>query len=67
MKGISLNVIRLNKKYRLKNYGDTYEFEVMEFLSNENFKLKDINTLEYYELSELTAFGRGKDFEIREI
>ncbi|MEQ8245656.1 hypothetical protein [Fulvivirga sp.] len=67
MKGISLNVIRLNKKYRLKNYGDTYEFEVMEFLSSENFKLKDINTLEYYELAELTAFGRGKDFEIREI
>ncbi|MEQ9169286.1 MAG: hypothetical protein RLO12_23735, partial [Fulvivirga sp.] len=61
MKGISLNVIRLNKKYRLKNYGDTYEFEVMEFLSSENFKLKDINTLEYYELAELTAFGRGKD------
>ncbi|MTI41764.1 hypothetical protein [Fulvivirga lutimaris] len=67
MKGISLNVIRLNKKYRLKNFGDTYEFEVMEFLSSENFKLKDINTLEYYEFSELIAFGRGKDFEIREI
>lgn len=67
MKGISIDVIRLNKKYRLRNFGDVYEFEVMEFLNDNNFKLKDINTLEYYELSELTAFGKGKDFEIREI
>lgn len=67
MKGISIDVIRLNKKYRLLNFGDVYEFEVMEFLNSNNFKLKDINTLEYYELAELTAFGKGKDFEIREI
>jgi hypothetical protein len=67
MKGISLNVIRLGKKYKLKNYGDVSEFEVMEFLNEGNFRLKDIHTLEQYQLEDLVAFGRGKDFEIREI
>ncbi|HNP18853.1 MAG TPA: hypothetical protein PKL31_10495 [Fulvivirga sp.] len=67
MKGISTNVIRLNKRYKLKNYGEVTEFEVMEFLNEGNFRLKDIHTLEEYQLDELTAFGKGKDFEIREI
>ena len=67
MKGISIDVIRLGKKYRLRNFDEVYEFEVMEFLNRENFRLKDIHTLEEYHLEDLTAFGKGKDFEIKEI
>lgn len=67
MKGISIDVIRLGKKYRLTNFGDICEFEVIEFLERDNFKLRDLTTLELYELKELVQFGKGKDFEIEEI
>lgn len=67
MKGISADVIRLGKNYRLQNFGDVYEFEVIQFLQGENFKLKDLTTLEVYEYKNLLEFGKGKDFELREI
>ncbi|QSE97917.1 hypothetical protein [Fulvivirga lutea] len=67
MKGISTDVIRLGKKYRLQNFGDVYEFEVIQFLQGENFKFKDLSTLEIYEYKDLVEFGKGKDFEIVEI
>lgn len=67
MKGISINVIRLSKRYRLVNFGEIYEFEVVQFLERDNFKLKDLVTLECYELNSLVQFGRGKDFSLEEI
>ena len=67
MKGISTDVIRMGKKYRLQNYGETYEFEVVLFLDRDNFKFKDLYSLEEYEYQDLVRFGKGKDFEIREI
>lgn len=67
MKGISLNVIRLGKKYRLTNFGEKCEFEVMQFLERDNFKVKDLFTMEQYELTELIQFGKGKDFAIEEL
>ena len=67
MKGISLNVIRLGKKYRLTNFGEKCEFEVIQFLERDNFKVKDLFTMEQYELNELIQFGKGKDFAIEEL
>lgn len=67
MAGVYFNAMRVGKKYFLINYGEKFEFEVMKRLSEEDFVLKDINTLEHYKLSEFIAFGKGSDFEIREI
>ena len=67
MKGLSFNAMRVGWKYRLVNFGDVYEFEVLKSLDGDNFKLKDLITLEEYELHSLVEFGKGKDFEIREI
>ncbi len=67
MKGISIDVIRLGKRYRLKNFGEQYDFEIMEFLETGNFRLKDLHTLEEYKLNDLILFGKGNDFEIREL
>jgi len=66
-KGLSLDVLRTGKKYRLINFGDTYEFIIQEILRNSDFKLKDLNSLENYFMSELTQYGKGNDFEIREL
>lgn len=67
MKGLSYSSLRAGQRYWLKNFGDQYEFEILEVLHPLDFLLKDINTLEKYRLSELTRYGKGKDFEIREL
>ncbi len=67
MAGISYSSLRAGKKYWLTNFGDRYEFEIMEVLHSQDFKLKDLTTLETYLMSDLTRYGQGKDFEIRDL
>jgi hypothetical protein len=67
MAGLSFDVLRVGKKYRLVNFGDTYEFEIERILANGDFKVKDLHTLERYLLKDTIKFGSGNDFEIREI
>ncbi|MEH0157565.1 hypothetical protein V6R21_25930 [Limibacter armeniacum] len=65
--GIAINTIRVGLKYVLTNYGETHKFQVIEALEEGNFKVKDMETLEIYELEDLIRYGEGKDFEILEI
>ncbi len=67
MAGLSFDVLRVGKRYLLINYDDRYEFEIERILSNGDFKVKDIHTLERFLLKETIRYGIGKDFEIREI
>jgi hypothetical protein len=67
MPGLSFDVLRVGKKYRLVNFRDKFEFQIEEILGNENFRLKDIHTLERMFMKDLIKFGKGNDFEIREI
>ena len=67
MAGLSFDVLRVGKKYRLVNFGERYEFEIERILSNGDFKVKDIHTLERFFLKETIKFGKGKDFEIRDL
>ncbi|CAN5502594.1 hypothetical protein BH10BAC4_BH10BAC4_01160 [soil metagenome] len=67
MAGLSFDVLRVGKKYKLVNYGDKYEFEVERILPNGDFVVKDIHTLERYKLKETFKFGKGKDFEVRDL
>ncbi len=67
MQGISFSSLRLGSKYCLKNYGEEYKFEIMEILFPLDFELKDLFTLERYKMSEIIQFGKGEDFEIREL
>lgn len=67
MAGLSFDVLRVGKKYRLVNYDERYEFEIERILANGDFKVKDLHTLERFHLKDTIKFGKGKDFEIREI
>lgn len=67
MAGLSFDVMRTGKKYRLVNFGETHEFVVENILPNGDFKVKDLLTLERYRLRELIAYGQGKDFLLEEI
>jgi hypothetical protein len=67
MKGLALSSLRVGKKYRLTNFGDNNEFEVERVFGNHDFAVKDLLTLERYRLKDLFKFGKGNDFEIREL
>ena len=62
MAGLSFDVLRTGKKYRLVNYGEQHEFVIENILTNGDFKVKDLLTLERYHLKELIRYGKGKDF-----
>ena len=63
----SFNNLRVGKNFRLINYGEVSEFEVLEIFNDGDCKLKDVNTLENYQLFDLIRFGRGEDFDITNI
>lgn len=67
MSGLSFDVLRVGKKYSVVNYGERYEFEIERILPHNDFEVKDIHTLERYHLRDILKFGKGRDFEIREI
>ena len=67
MAGLSFDVLRVGKKYRLLSFGDRYEFEIERIIGNGDFKVKDLHTLERFLLKDTIKFGKGKDFEIREL
>jgi hypothetical protein len=67
MPGLSLDVLRIGKRYRILNYGDNHEVVIEERLANGEFVVKDLHTLERHLLSEIYHFGKGKDFEIRDL
>lgn len=67
MAGLSFDVLRTGKKYRLTNFGEKHEFVVESVLGNGDFRVKDLLTLERFRLKELIAYGRGKDFMLEEL
>ena len=67
MAGLAFDGLRVGKKYKLVNYGETHEFEVESILANRDLKVKDLFTLERYLLKDLIKYGKGNDFEIREL
>lgn len=67
MAGLSLDVLRVGKRYRVINFGDRHDVEIEEKITDGDFRVKDIHTLERYRLSEIYRFGKGNDFEIRDL
>jgi len=64
---MSLTNLRVGKCYFIQNYGETTSFMVLEAHAKDDFKIKDLLTMEIYPLSHLTRYGMGNDFEIREL
>lgn len=64
---ISFDALRVGKRYYLINFGERVEFQVCEKKSSDSFIVKDLNTLESYELADLIKYGKGKDYELYEL
>lgn len=67
MAGLSFDVLRAGRKYRLINFGERNEFVIEKILVDGDFKVKDLLTLETYKLKDLIAYGKGKDYRLEEI
>jgi hypothetical protein len=63
----SFNNLRVGKKFRLTNFGESFDFQVMEIMADGDCRLKDVHTLEDYRLHDFTRYGMGSDFEVLEI
>ena len=63
----SFDTIRTGKKYCLRNYGEEARFQVVEVLSDQDCRVKDLTSLEVFLLSELVKYGKGSDYDFFEI
>ncbi|MEX0883996.1 MAG: hypothetical protein WD398_00070 [Cyclobacteriaceae bacterium] len=64
---LAIDNIRVGRVYRLVNYGEIRYLQVLERIGRENFKMKDLDTLELYDLKELLQWGIGKDYDLDEV
>jgi len=64
---MSIDNLRVGKCYYLKNHGDATSFLVLEVVDERDFKIKDLLTLEVYQLSDLLKYGIGNDFRLNEM
>ena len=64
---ISFDTIRTGKRYFFRNYGEESKFEVLDIMTDGDFRLKDLMTLEVFLLSDLVRYGKGDDYELQEI
>ncbi|CAN5191375.1 hypothetical protein BH23BAC1_BH23BAC1_39920 [soil metagenome] len=64
---ISFDNLRVGHHYRLVNFGEITEFEVMDIKNDGDFKIKDLTTLEKYNLKDLIKYGKGKDYNLVEL
>ena len=64
---ISPDTMRVGHHYRLVNYGQVTEFEVLEVLEDDDFIIKDINILEEMNFKDLIRYGKSEDYELEEL
>ena len=63
----SFNTLRVGLRYRLVNFGEVFEFEVLEILGDDEALVRSLDTLEAFRISELVKFGCGPDFDFVEL
>ncbi|MFN3999095.1 hypothetical protein [Algoriphagus sp.] len=63
---IALDNLRVGRIYRFVNQGEIRTIEIMDRLAGDNFKIKDLDTLEFYTIYELLQWGKGKDYDLEE-
>jgi len=63
----AFDIMRVGKRYKLVNFGEEYEFEVVDILDSGDYILKTVDTLEKLMLSDLVKYGTGADFYFDEL
>lgn len=63
---VALDNLRVGRVYRFVNQGEIRLIQIMDRLAGDNFKIKDLDTLEFYTIHELLQWGKGKDYDLEE-
>jgi hypothetical protein len=66
-KSMSVDTMRVGKSYHIQNLGEHTSFTVLASMGENDFRIKDLLTLEVYEFQELIKYGLGDDYELYEI
>lgn len=64
---MSFDNMRVGKNYFIKNYSETTRFLVLELVGRNDYKIKDLLSLEIFQFGTLIEYGIGEDFELYEI
>ncbi|MBN3582104.1 hypothetical protein JYB64_06875 [Algoriphagus aestuarii] len=64
---IALDNLRVGRVYQMTNQGEVRKLQIIDRLEADNFKVKDLDTLEFYTIFELLQWGKGKDYDLDEI
>jgi hypothetical protein len=63
----SLDTLRVGHKYKLINYGEETEFEIISIKNKDDYIVKDIHSREEFNLRKLIEYGIGKDYDLYEL
>jgi len=63
----SLDTLRVGHKYKMINYGEETEFELIRMKNKEDYIVMDLNSREKFNLKKLTEYGKGKDYDLYEL
>ena len=66
-KRMSFDNMRVGKSYFLKNHGENTSFTILETSGINDYRIKDLLTLETYLFGQLIQYGVGEDFELYEL
>lgn len=64
---LSFDNLRKGKKYRMRNYGENRDFQVIDIPEENVYLVRDLLTLDTYLLHELLEFGKSKDYDLDEL
>lgn len=63
----SLDTLRVGHKYKMINYGEETEFELISIKNKNDYMVMDLNSREKFNLKKLIEYGRGKDYDLFEL
>ncbi len=63
---LSIENLQQGHTYFIRNHGEEIAFVVIEILANDCI-VKSTETLEVFNLSDITRYGKGGDYELHEV
>ena len=64
---MAIDTLRVGHRYSLTNYGEVTEFELLRIENEDDYIVRDLNSLETYNLNVLVDYGKGKDYDLVEL
>ena len=64
---VSIDTLRIGHRYTLINFGETTHFELIRISNPNKYIVKNLSSLEVFNLKLLTEYGKGKDYTLFEL